>query len=71
MLASSFYDEDWTVRAAAVYVVTTGNLTVMKPKIADLIADKKIKVRLRAAAGYLRMETNRPAKTQPIRKLKS
>jgi HEAT repeat protein len=58
ILPSSFDDDDWTVRAAAIHVVTTRNLTAMKPRIADLIADRKNKVRLRAAAGYLRMEAN-------------
>jgi len=59
MLTEAFDDEDWAVRAAAIHIVTTGNLTSMKPKVAALIADKKNKVRLRAAAGYLRMEDNR------------
>ncbi len=59
MLAVAFDDDDWAVRAAAIHVATTGNLTSMKPKIAGLIADKKNKVRLRAAAGYLRMDDNR------------
>jgi len=68
MLASSFTDEDWTVRAAAVHVVSTRNLQAMKPKIAELIADEKDKVRLRAAAGYLRLESNRPLKA-PARPL--
>lgn len=71
ILPLSFDDDDWTVRAAAIHIVTTRNLTAMKPRIADLIADKKNKVRLRAAAGYLRMESNRSTKPQPVRKLRS
>jgi HEAT repeat protein len=63
LLSSSFSDEDWTVRAAAVHIVTTNNLSAMKPEIAALITDKKDKVRLRAAAGYLRMETSGQGKT--------
>ena len=66
MLNSSFNDDDWTVRAAAVHIVATKNLVAMKPKIAGLITDKKDKVRLLAAAGFLRMETNQPAKA-PVR----
>lgn len=62
LLASSFTDEDWTVRAAAIHIVTTKNLSLLKPKVAVLIGDKKEKVSLRAAAGYLRMETNRPVR---------
>lgn len=65
MLRSSLTDEDWTVRAAGIHIVTTRNLTPLKPKIADLIQDKKNKVRLRAAAGYLRMEASRSAKPLP------
>ncbi|MBI2688042.1 MAG: HEAT repeat domain-containing protein [Acidobacteria bacterium] len=60
LLASSFADEDWTVRAAAVHIVATKQLVAMKPKLAELISDKKQKVRLRAAAAYLRMESSRP-----------
>ena len=71
MLSTAFDDDDWTVRAAAVHIVTTGNFTAMKPKIVNLIADKKIKVRLTAAAGYLRMAANRPVKPSPVRKSKA
>jgi HEAT repeat protein len=58
LLSSSFTDDDWTVRAAAVHIIATNDLVAMKPRIAALITDKKDKVRLRAAAGYLRMEAN-------------
>lgn len=68
MLAISFHDDDWTVRAAAVHIATTKNMVSLRPQVADLIADKKDKVRLRAAAGYLRMETNRAVKA-PVRPL--
>ncbi len=68
ILQSSFGDDDWTVRAAAIHVVTTRNLVAMKPKIAGLITDKKDKVRLRAAAGYLRMEAKQPV-GRPVRPL--
>ena len=66
MLNSSFDDDDWTVRAATVHIVATKNIAAMKPKIARLITDKKDKVRLLAAAGFLRMETNWPVKA-PVR----
>lgn len=56
MLGAAFGDEDWTVRAAAAHVVATKNLSEMKGKLGELISDKKEKVRLRAAAGYLRLE---------------
>lgn len=69
MLRTSFDDDDWTVRAAAIHIVATGNYHWLKPKVANLIADKKAKVRLRAAAAYLRIETNRSPKPMPLRKL--
>ena len=69
MLGTAFEDEDWTVRAAAIHIVTAGNFVSLKPNVANLIADKKTKVRLRAAAAYLRMETSRAPKSMPIRKL--
>ena len=59
MLGTAFGDEDWTVRAAAVHLVATKNLTSMQSKLAELLEDKKDKVKLRAAAGYLRMEASR------------
>lgn len=62
MLPSALKDDDWTVRAAAIHVVATKNLTAMKPNIAAAISDKKDKVRLRAAATYLRLESKRPLK---------
>jgi HEAT repeat protein len=74
MLGTAFEDDDWTVRAAAVHIVTTGNWTGMKSNIAGLIQDRKDKVRLRAAAGYLRMEEYRqstPRSPKRVRKLSS
>lgn len=65
MLGAAFSDEDWTVRAAAVHVAATRNLTALKGQLAVLLNDKKEKVRLRAAAGYLRMEAGVPAKALP------
>lgn len=67
MLEGAFTDEDWTVRAAAVHVITTKNMTPMKGRVAGLVTDKKEKVRLRAAAGLLRMEGSRAGKG-PVRK---
>lgn len=74
MLGTAFDDDDWTVRAAAIHIVTTGNWTGMKSNIAGLIQDRKDKVRLRAAAGYLRMEEYRqptPRSPRRVRKLSS
>lgn len=71
MLQSAFDDDDWTVRAAAIHIVTAGNMTRMEPKVSALMVDRKIKVRLRAAAGYLRLQANRsarPGAPRPTRK---
>ena len=56
LMASAFHDEDWTVRAAAVHIAATKGMTGLRPQMAALITDRKDKVRLRAAAGFLRME---------------
>lgn len=71
MLQSAFDDDDWTVRAAAIHIATAGNMIRLEPKVAGLIEDKKIKVRLRASAGYLRLQANRsarPGAPRPTRK---
>jgi HEAT repeat protein len=68
MMGTAFDDDDWAVRAAAIHVATTGNWTWKKSNIAALIQDKKTKVRLRAAAAYLRMEEYRPAKPSSTRR---
>lgn len=70
MLGTAFNDDDWTVRAAAIHVVTSTNWTGMEGKIAGLMQDKKNKVRLRAAAGYLRLEEYRPTKRTPAMPVK-
>ncbi len=70
MLQSAFDDDDWTVRAAAIHIVTAGNMIRLEPKVAGLIADKKTKVRLRAAAGCLRLQANRSARPSAPRPTK-
>jgi len=60
MLGASFQDEDWTVRASGIQLVSMMNQRAKKPLVAALVEDKKDKVRLRAAATLLRLEA-RPA----------
>lgn len=62
LLIAAVQDEDWTVRAAAVHVMARTNQAKWKLAIEPLIlGDKKSKVRLIAAAAYLRLETVSPA----------
>jgi HEAT repeat protein len=67
MLAPAFTDEDWTVRAAAVHVAATKAGPAWQSNVATLLTDKKDKVRLRAAAGFLRMEANKTPVKKPTR----
>jgi len=67
MLPSAFDDDDWTVRAAAIHIATAGDIIRLQPKVANLIQDKKTKVRLRAAAGYLTLQASRSAKPNALR----
>jgi HEAT repeat protein len=68
MLAASFADEDWTVRAAGIHLAATKNLRPLEPSLVTLLADKKDKVRLRAAAGILRLEARRPVRATAAKK---
>jgi HEAT repeat protein len=65
-LRDALKDKDWSVRAAGVHALILQDDPAMQADIAPLLDDKNEPVRLRAAAGYLRLETikNRP-KVQP------
>jgi hypothetical protein len=67
LLKTAFDDDDWSVRAAAIHVVTSERLRTLEPKLAGLLEDRKTKVRLRAAAGYLRLEETPPGKALPAK----
>lgn len=67
MLGASFPDEDWTVRASGVQMVAMFNQRQKAGLVAQLLEDKKDKVRLRAAATVLRLE-NVPAPRRSTRK---
>ena len=60
-------DRDWSVRAAAVHSLALRNDPALEPDLQPLLEDKKEEVRLRAAAGYLRLEMIN-AKLKPVRK---
>ena len=56
-LKDALYDKDWHVRAAAVHSVALQNKPAFKPDLDRLTLDDKEEVRLRAAAGWLRLNT--------------
>lgn len=55
-LKEALTDRDWSVRAAAVHSLALRNDPSLQPELASLLDDKKEAVRLRAAAGYARLE---------------
>jgi HEAT repeat protein len=65
-LHEALQDKDWSVRAAAVHSLALRNDPAVEKDLLPLFDDKHQGVRLRAAAGYLRLEsirkTRRPAK---------
>jgi HEAT repeat protein len=56
-LKDALYDKDWRVRAAAVHSLALRNDFALQKEIEPLIADDREEVRLRAAAGYLRLSS--------------
>ena len=59
-LKDALYDKNWTVRAAAVHSLALRNDPALKEQLAPLVDDDKEGVRLRAAAGYLRLASLQP-----------
>ena len=57
MLDRAFVDEEWSVRAAGVQLVAGSRDPAMRGKLAGLFGDKSEKVRYRAAAAYLRLDS--------------
>jgi HEAT repeat protein len=56
-LNDALTDKDWSVRAAAVHAIALRNDPASEPSLVPLFEDKKEAVRVRAAAGYLRLES--------------
>jgi hypothetical protein len=54
-LEDALYDKDWHVRAAAVHSLALENDPARKKDLEPLMDDDKEEVRLRAAAGWLRL----------------
>jgi HEAT repeat protein len=56
-LKDALFDKDWAVRAAAVHSISLRNDPALKKELEPLLQDDNESVRLRAAAGYLRLST--------------
>lgn len=57
MLDRAFGDEDWSVRAAGVQLAASSRDPAMRGNLESLFGDKSDKVRYRAAAAYLRLDS--------------
>jgi HEAT repeat protein len=55
-LQDALADKDWSVRAAAVHAIALRNDPSLENDLVPLLEDRKEAVRVRAAAGYLRLE---------------
>jgi HEAT repeat protein len=64
-LREALKDDDWSVRAAAVHALASRGDPSLKNELIPLLDDKKEAVRVRAAAGYLRLSTARPRRQAP------
>ena len=67
-LLDALHDDDWPVRAAAVHAIALRNDPTLEKNLIPLLDDKKEAVRVRAAAGVLRLEWIRanPSKSIPV-----
>jgi HEAT repeat protein len=71
-LKEALQDKDWSVRAAAVHALVLRDNPTFQRDIIPLLDDKTEAVRLRAAAGYLRLETVKNStklRKQPLKKI--
>jgi HEAT repeat protein len=67
-LEDALSDPDWSVRAAAVHAIALRNDPALEVELTPMLDDKKEAVRVRAAAGYLRLEAVKSARAKPARK---
>jgi len=63
-LKDALYDKDWHVRAAAVHAAALQNNLAFKADLGRVTLDDKEEVRLRAAAGWLRLDTIKTRRTR-------
>jgi HEAT repeat protein len=66
-LQDALTDKDWSVRAAAVHAIALRNDPALENDLVSLFEDKKEAVRVRAAAGYLRLEAIKSPEPQSAR----
>jgi len=64
-LEDALADSNWSVRAAAVHAIALRNDPALQKDLVPLLEDKKEAVRVRAAAGYVRLEA---IKSTPLKK---
>src|SRR5713101_1718165 len=68
-LRDALTDKEWAVRAAGAHAIALRNDPALSTDLVPLFDDKNVAVRARAAAGYLRLESIKPAPpVKPIRK---
>src|SRR5579864_7557098 len=67
-LQDALSDKDWSVRAAAVHAIALRNDPALEPDLVPLLEDDKEAVRVRAAAGYLRLESIKARRAATSRK---
>jgi len=67
-LQDALGDSDWSVRAAAVHAIALRNDPPLEADLIPLLEDKKEAVRVRAAAGYLRLEAIKSTPVKSVRK---
>ena len=68
-LRDAIGDKDWSVRAAVAHSLALRDDPALEETLQPLIADKTEAVRLRAAAGYLRLEAIKNAPKPPAKKV--
>ena len=71
-LKEALQDKEWSVRAAAVHALVLRDEPVFQAGILPLLDDKTEGVRLRAAAGYLRLDSIKDApkaRPRPVKKI--
>ena len=69
-LEDALSDKDWSVRAAAVHAIALRNNPALGMDLVPLMEDRKEAVRVRAAAGYLRLEGMKSAHLTALRNTK-
>ena len=66
-LQDALTDKDWSVRAAAVHAMALRNDPALEADLVPLLEDRKEAVRVRAAAGCLRLEGIKAGQPKAVR----